>query len=162
MKTKIQLFRTMCEMIRFSMYTSLMHQRQRWYHASRRKQVQSGLCQQASKSVQKSKRRKELSYEKNYEVRHAPNETTQSCLFSVKLSHLILTMHIYKIGSELGCDAIINTVLLLCQLMFHIILTTLIISYFFYIFIFYSLFPMIGEDQRMKAMLRLQSITSQR
>ena len=79
-------------------------------------------------------------------MRHAPNETTQSCLFSVILSHLIVTMHMHIICSDLNWDEIIITVLLNIQLMFHIILTTLIISYFFYIFIFYSLFPMIGED----------------
>ena len=139
-----------------------MYQRQCWYHASRRKQVQSGLCQQASKSAQKSKRRKELSYEKNYEVRHAPNETTQSCLFSVILSHLILTIHIYKIGSELGCDAIINTVLLLCQLMFHIILITLILSFSIIFLSFIHFFVSIDEDQRMETMLLLELITLQK
>ena len=79
-------------------------------------------------------------------MRHAPNETTQSCLFSVILSHLILTMHIYKIGSELGCDAIINTVLLLCQLMFHIILITLILSYSIIFLSYIPFFVLIDED----------------
>lgn len=60
---------------------------------------------------------------------HAPNETTQSCLFSVILSHLIRTMHIYKIGSELSYDTNIKMVLWYSQLMCHIILITLIISY---------------------------------
>ena len=55
-------------------------------------------------------------------------------------------MHLYKIGSELGCDAIINTVLLLCQLMFHIILITLILSYSIIFLSYIQFFVSIDED----------------